>query len=265
MLIAYATEPGKTAIDGTGTNSPFTTALLRHIRTPGLEVNQMLTRVRVDVVAATSRQQTPWVNSALLGEVYLAAPAGSVAVPVRPTGNPAVAAPPVAPPVAGPLKPPIGSSRLPIEVARFGDWTAFVKHDDRGKTCFVDTTAKRSSSSPANFKRDGDVRIVVSQRPTNRTKKEIYVFVGYDWGPQGTASLQTANERFALSRGDLEDSGAAVWLDDTNEEGRLIDLMRRSSEVVVSSTFTHGRKSVDIFSLRGFASAIARADAECAW
>jgi len=40
--------------------------------TPGLEVQQMLTRVRAKVVAATKSQQVPWSNSSLLGEVYLA-------------------------------------------------------------------------------------------------------------------------------------------------------------------------------------------------
>lgn len=71
MLIAFATAPGKTALDGSGTHSPFTAALLKHIATPGIEVNQMLTRVRVDVAAATERAQVPWVNSSLMGEIYL--------------------------------------------------------------------------------------------------------------------------------------------------------------------------------------------------
>jgi len=70
MLIAFATAPGKTAEDGTGAHSPFTSALVKHLRTPKLEVNQLFTRVRVDVAAATERRQVPWVNSSLLGEVY---------------------------------------------------------------------------------------------------------------------------------------------------------------------------------------------------
>jgi tetratricopeptide (TPR) repeat protein len=70
-LIAFATAPGNTAADGSGTHSPFTVALLKHIGTPKLEVNQMLTRVRIDVAAATEKKQVPWANSSLLGEVYL--------------------------------------------------------------------------------------------------------------------------------------------------------------------------------------------------
>ena len=70
-MIAFATAPNETALDGTGTHSPFTTALLKYIRTPGLEVRQMLSRVRAEVVAATQKKQVPWDNSSLLGDVYL--------------------------------------------------------------------------------------------------------------------------------------------------------------------------------------------------
>ena len=71
-LIAFATAPGQVALDGEGANSPFSAALSRHIGTPGLEVQQMLTRVRAEVVSTTKNKQVPWSNSSLLGEVYLA-------------------------------------------------------------------------------------------------------------------------------------------------------------------------------------------------
>ncbi|MGE3986413.1 caspase family protein [Pseudorhodoplanes sp.] len=71
-LIAFATAPGKVALDGQGTNSPFTTGLVRHLRTPGLEIRQFLTRVRKDVSDITRGAQVPWDSSSLLGDVYLA-------------------------------------------------------------------------------------------------------------------------------------------------------------------------------------------------
>jgi len=72
MLVALATAPGQVALDGEGDNSPFTTGLLKHLRTPGLEVRQMLTRVRRDVLLSTGNEQQPWDNSSLLGDVFLA-------------------------------------------------------------------------------------------------------------------------------------------------------------------------------------------------
>jgi uncharacterized caspase-like protein len=71
-LIAFATAPGQVALDGSGANSPFSSALVHHVATSGLEVQQMLTRVRADVVTETHNKQVPWSNSSLLGEVFLA-------------------------------------------------------------------------------------------------------------------------------------------------------------------------------------------------
>jgi Caspase domain len=69
-MVVYATAPGQTADDGAGEDSLFTTALLRHIDTPGLEVRQMLSRVRRDVRDATKGAQIPWESSALEGDFY---------------------------------------------------------------------------------------------------------------------------------------------------------------------------------------------------
>ncbi|MEZ5825151.1 MAG: caspase family protein [Geminicoccaceae bacterium] len=69
-LIAYATAPGDVAEDGEGANSPFTTALLEHLPVRGVEVNEMLTRVRRDVVSVTG-SQVPWASSSLVGPFFL--------------------------------------------------------------------------------------------------------------------------------------------------------------------------------------------------
>lgn len=69
-LIAYSTKDGTVASDGTGRNSPYTKALLRHIETPGLPVEAMFKRVREAVLAETGNQQTPWEYGSLIGEFH---------------------------------------------------------------------------------------------------------------------------------------------------------------------------------------------------
>ena len=70
-LITFATSPDTIALDGSpGRNSPFTQAMLKYIRTPGLEIRSMLTRVRADVIKATNEQQVPWDHSSLTGDFY---------------------------------------------------------------------------------------------------------------------------------------------------------------------------------------------------
>ena len=83
-LIAYATQPGNVALDGTGRNSPFTTALLAHIETPGLEVNQFMNRVRQSVLVATENRQVPWTHSSLTGDVFFSRRAEPDAEPAPP-------------------------------------------------------------------------------------------------------------------------------------------------------------------------------------
>ncbi|TPK94129.1 hypothetical protein FJ938_28850 [Mesorhizobium sp. B2-4-14] len=70
-LIAFATQPGNVAMDGAGRNSPFTTALVAHLGTPGQDITRELIDVRRDVLAATEGKQVPWENSSLTGEVVL--------------------------------------------------------------------------------------------------------------------------------------------------------------------------------------------------
>jgi Caspase domain/Putative peptidoglycan binding domain len=82
-LIAFATGPGQTALDGQeGTNSPFTRALVANITQPGVEIQQAMTQVRAQVNEETKKGQLPWGHTNLIGAVYLnpvAPPAGASA------------------------------------------------------------------------------------------------------------------------------------------------------------------------------------------
>src|SRR5882672_8559307 len=91
-LIAFATGPGQTALDGQeGTNSPFTRALLANIATPGVEIQQAMTKVRAQVNEETNKGQLPWGHTNLIGTVYLN-PAAAPAAAAGPASSAAPAA-----------------------------------------------------------------------------------------------------------------------------------------------------------------------------
>ncbi|MGV7224113.1 MAG: caspase family protein [Nitrospinales bacterium] len=69
-LIAYATAPGSIAADGEGRNGIFTKYLLNNLITPGLTVEQILKRTRIDVLKDTNDKQIPWESSSLTGNFY---------------------------------------------------------------------------------------------------------------------------------------------------------------------------------------------------
>ncbi len=89
-LIAFATAPGSVAQDGDGSNGLYTGALLKHISAPGVAVEQMFKRVRVDVVNASKNLQVPWESSSLNRDFTFASAAA--AKPVVATPAPILAA-----------------------------------------------------------------------------------------------------------------------------------------------------------------------------
>ncbi len=88
-LIAFATGPGQTALDGeVGTNSPFTRALMANIAAPGVEIQQAMTKVRAQVNEETNKGQLPWGHTNLIGSVYLNPAAAAAAAPREAANTP---------------------------------------------------------------------------------------------------------------------------------------------------------------------------------
>lgn len=71
MAIAFSTSPGEVALDGEGFNSPFTTALLKHIGAENADITEIFSKVTGDVYDGTGQQQRPWINASLTGPVIL--------------------------------------------------------------------------------------------------------------------------------------------------------------------------------------------------
>jgi Uncharacterized protein containing caspase domain len=73
-LIAFAAKAGAVASDGDGQNSPFATALVKHIAEPGLDLRLAFGRVRDEVLKSTANRQEPFVYGSLGGETMALVP-----------------------------------------------------------------------------------------------------------------------------------------------------------------------------------------------
>jgi len=77
-IIAYATSPGKTASDGSGSNGLYTSELIRQMRVPGVGIEDMFKTVRKEVRGRSNGDQIPWESTSLEGSFYFA-DSGSIA------------------------------------------------------------------------------------------------------------------------------------------------------------------------------------------
>jgi peptidoglycan/xylan/chitin deacetylase (PgdA/CDA1 family) len=75
LQVLYAAKHGEIALDGSGGNSPFVTALTKRLPTPGLEVGKLFRLVGDDVLQATGGRQEPMVYGRLPGEDFFFVPA----------------------------------------------------------------------------------------------------------------------------------------------------------------------------------------------
>jgi formylglycine-generating enzyme required for sulfatase activity len=119
-IIAYATGAGNVAQDGTGRNGVFTAELLRNLRAPGTEIQEVFRRTGAGVQAASGGAQTPAVYSQFFGQYYLAGAAVAANAPTPPTSA-----------TGGAMTVETGSGTLRVEVKSTG--RVYVDGVDKGE------------------------------------------------------------------------------------------------------------------------------------
>lgn len=89
--IAFSTAPGKTAMDGTGNNSPYTESLAGNLRLRPARLEDVFIRTRIQMDTLTQGEQTPWESSSIrtifyFSEDLFGANQGSTFNPFNPEG-----------------------------------------------------------------------------------------------------------------------------------------------------------------------------------
>lgn len=69
-IIAFATAPGAVASDGESRNGLYTSKLLKYMNTPGLTLEEVFKKARIDVLNESAGLQIPWENNSLTGDFY---------------------------------------------------------------------------------------------------------------------------------------------------------------------------------------------------
>jgi invasion protein IalB len=151
---------------------------------------------------------------------------------------------------------PAGDSQ-PTLLGSYGDWGAYTASPGGKKVCFALAKPKTSKTEPAGRKRDG-AYIFISTRPAENVKNEISVIIGYPFKSSSDATAEIGTTKFAMY---TQNDGA--WIKNVAEEARMIDAMRKGSDLTVKGISGRGTSSTDQFSLKGLGQALDRAAQEC--
>jgi Invasion associated locus B (IalB) protein len=190
-------------------------------------------------------------SSAALAQTAAPAPA--------PAAKPAVTAPK---PAAAPAAPtttaaaPAGDTQ-PTLLGQYGDWGAYWAMPNGRKVCFSIAKPKTSATNPAGRKRD-QAYVFISTRPSENVRNEVSVIIGYPFKDKTDATAEIGADKFAMYT--LNDG---AWIKNVAEEARMVDAMRKGSDLTVKGVSGHGTESTDTYSLKGLSQAVDRTAQEC--
>jgi hypothetical protein len=156
----------------------------------------------------------------------------------------------------GPAAAQSSSSEL---LGTFQDWSAYTNGSGAQKTCYV--LAKPQSSLPKKAKRD-PIYFLISDWPGRRAKNEAEIVPGYKFKDGSTVVAEVGGQRFTFFTKNDSDDGTA-WVQDINDEAKLVDAMTRGGEAVVSGESLRGTQTKDTYALAGLEQALDRIHSTC--
>ena len=124
----------------------------------------------------------------------------------------------------------------------FGEWTAFSR-EDGGKVCYMGSVPQKSQG---DYSRRGDVYIMVTHRPAEKSVGVVNVEAGYTYKQGSEVEVTIGGKTFRLYTADGQ-----AWAY-RNEDAALVAAMRGGSAMTVKGTSNRGTTTTDTYSLTGF-------------
>jgi invasion protein IalB len=175
------------------------------------------------------------------------------------TAKPLAAKPQAAKPDAAKTetKSAVAGGAEPTLIGQFGTWGAYTATPNGKKVCFALAKPSSSKTNPPNRPRD-PAYAFVSTRPAEKVTNEVSVMIGYALKPGSESTLEVGGASYAMYT-----QGDGLWIKNAAEEERLVEAMRKASDVVVKGMSAKGTETTDTFSLKGLAQALDRLAQDC--
>ena len=154
------------------------------------------------------------------------------------------------------------AAQTPQPTETFGDWRLFVDGTAAAKHCYLAGEPKRKQPAQA---RRGDVFLVIAHRPGQGVRNEVSVRVGYPFSATSKPFARIGTDEYGFFTGVQAQNGADewAWLEKLDDQTRVVEAMKRGSELVFKATSARGTLTTDSYSLRGVTAGMKALDAAC--
>jgi hypothetical protein len=145
----------------------------------------------------------------------------------------------------------------PNLLGQYGEWGAYSANAAGSKVCFALAKPQDSRTNPPGKPRDPTYMFVAS-RPAENVRNEVSVAIGYAFKSGADATIEIGPAKFAMY---TQSDGA--WIKNAAEEARMVEAMRKGTDLTVTGVSARGTHSTDRYALKGLSQALDRAAQEC--
>jgi hypothetical protein len=147
----------------------------------------------------------------------------------------------------------------PNLVGSFRDWHVYQTGAGADRLCYALSQPK--DMTPKNVNR-GSVFFLISTWPGRKVRNEPSVVPGYQYKDGTKTEVQIGMDKFTLFTKNDSSAGGA-WMEDSNDERKLIETMKKGSTMSISGTSSRGTVTKDSYSLAGISAALDKIDQAC--
>jgi hypothetical protein len=140
-------------------------------------------------------------------------------------------------------------------VEKQGSWSLYADKAEPKSICFI--AAQPAAVEPLGANR-GPIFFYISAWPKEGVKAEPSIKVGYNVKPGAEISVTVGTDTFKLFV-----KGERGFVQDPNDELKLLEALKKGSNAFVKSTSARGTATTDTYSLSGLTAALDKLAATC--
>jgi hypothetical protein len=153
------------------------------------------------------------------------------------------------------LAAPQAAAQAPQFHAQHGDWRVFTRSSGGDRICYA--TSRPTDSRPADVTH-GDVYFMIANWASGAATEQPSFLTGYELRPDNPPVARVGSDRIVMYVSEREG-----FIEEGADERRLVDAMRRGSDMRVEATSARGTATAYTFSLAGVTAAARQAGELC--
>ena len=144
----------------------------------------------------------------------------------------------------------------PQLIGEYDDWSAYIYKEGKNSVCYMASTPQKSEGK---YTRRGDVYLVITHRPADKSCDVVNFVAGYAYKNDAKVIVKIGKDTIS----DFFVENDKAWTMNANVDKKLVEAMKKGERLIIDGTSTKGTTTKDTYSLKGFSSAYRAISTKC--